>query len=299
MKKTLTIIISLVLIIALSACSISTTRPSDSTGKQTTKTGKTEKTEKEKVTFKEQTVVDNDECTIKITGLDPDDKWGFAVKLYLENKSEDKTYMFSIDETSVNGIQLSVYFAVDVAAGKKTNKDYNISNTLLNEIGVTDYTDIELSFRAYDNNDWFADSVAETTTRIFPYGEDKAKAYVREPQSSDIVLVDNEHATAIVVGYDPDSTWGYTVNLFLVNKTDKKLTFSMDEVSVNGFMADPYYAMSVGAGKSAFGSVIWSESSFKDNDIENVEEIEFMLRVYDYDSWGTDRFADEAITLNP
>ena len=42
--------------------------------------------------FEEVTAVDNDECAVTITDIDPDDMWGYTLKALLENKSADKTY---------------------------------------------------------------------------------------------------------------------------------------------------------------------------------------------------------------
>lgn len=162
-----------------------------------------------------------------------------------------------------------------------------------------DYTDIELTFRVYDSDDWSADEAARETVHIYPYGEDKAVRFVRETKATDNVIVDNDDVTVIVTGYEKDDIWGYTVNLFLVNKTDKNIMFSADDASVNGYMADPFYATTVVAGKCAFSSMSWSDSMLEDNNITAVEEIEFKLRAYDSNDWSGGDFFNETVTLKP
>ena len=88
-------------------------------------------------------------------------------------------------------------------------------------------------------------------------------------------------------------------NLFLLNKTDKTVMFSVDDASVNGFMADPFYATSVSAGKCAFSSMAWSDTTLEENGITEVEEIEVLFRAYDADDFMGEDFANEVITLNP
>lgn len=324
MKKLAILILAFVMLFSLVACTVTPT-PTEENGETSSKTEATkdENTEnndnnennetngndatsgndttsgKEEITFTEVTVVDNDECVIKITGIDADNFWGYTLKVLLENKSGEKTYMFSVDSAAINGVDCDPYFATEVAAGKKANKEISFSDSTLEENGVGIYTDIELNFRVYDSDDWFADPVAEETVHIYPYGEEKATKYVRESQPTDTVLVDNDYVTVIVTGYEEDSIWGYTVNLFLLNKTDKEVMFSVDEASVNGFMADPFYAKSVAPGKCAFSSMSWYNSTLEENGISTVEEIEFKLRAYDYDNWFGDDFANELITLNP
>ncbi len=239
------------------------------------------------------------QCTIKITGIEPDNMWGYTIKALLENKSADKTYMFAVETASINGVQCDPFFATEVAAGKKSNADISFTDDTLEENGITTYTDIELAFRVYDSNDWSADAVAKETVHIYPYGEDQATKFVREAQPSDTVILDNDDVSVIVTGYEKDEIWGYTVNLFLLNKTDKNVMFSVDEAFVNGFMADPFYAASVSAGKCAFSSMAWSDTTFEENGITEVETIEFQLRAHDNDNWSGDDFANESITLNP
>ena len=82
-------------------------------------------------------------------------------------------------------------------------------------------------------------------------------------------------------------------------QTDKTVMFSVDDASVNGFMADPFYATSVSAGKCAFSSMAWSDTTLEENGITEVEEIEVLFRAYDADDFMGEDFANEVITLNP
>lgn len=301
MKRLASLLLALMLIFSLAACGGETT-PDTNDGtnpSQSENNNEESKTDENELSFTEVVAVDNAECLIKITEIDPDNMWGFTLKAQLENKSADKTYMFSVESASINGVQCNPLFAAEVAAGKKSNEGISFSGDELEENGVGDYTDIELTFRVYDSNDWVADAVAEETIHIYPYGEDKAVQFVREAQSSDNVIIDNEYVTVIVTGYEDDEIWGYTVNLFLLNKTDKNVMFSVDEASVNGFMADPFYATSVSAGKCAFSSMAWSDTTLEENSITEIEEIEFNFRAYNEDDWFGDDFANETITLNP
>lgn len=308
--KRKSIILLLISVLTFSACgNVKTDAPagptSNTSSSETTQPEDTQPqtTEPEESTvnavFEEIVVVDNDECTIKITGIDSDNLWGYTLNAYMENKSSDKTYMFSVINGAVNGVQCDPFFATEVAAGKKTNEEITFSDSTLQENGITDFTDIELSFRVYDSNDWSADSVAEETVHVYPYGEDNAVTFVREAQDSDNIIIDNEYVTVIVTGYEDDDIWGYTVNLFLLNKSDKEVMFSVSEASVNGYMVDPFYAESVTPGKCAFSSMSWSDSTLEENGITEIEEIEFLLRAYDSSDWMAEDFANEVITLNP
>lgn len=301
MKRILALFLAFMLMLSFAACGEGTTSDSDdetdrTQGENNSDAGKTEENE---ISFTEVVAVDNAECLIKITEIDPDNMWGFTLKAQLENKSDDKTYMFSVENAAINGVQCDPYFAAEVAAGKKSNEEISFSSTELEKNDIGDYTDIEMTFRVYDSDDWSADPVATETVHIYPYGEDKAVKFEREAQASDNVIIDNEYITVIVTGYEEDEIWGYTANLFLINKTEKDVMFSVDEASVNGYMADPFYATSVSAGKCAFSSMTWSDTTLEENGITDIEEIEFVFRAYNQDDWMDDDLANETITLNP
>lgn len=311
MKRLAALILAFTLLFSLAACGGDVTGNNTNSSENNNSTNSSqngntnngqnnnEDDKKNEISFTEIVAVDNDECTIKITDIDPDNLWGYTLKVQLENKSTEKNYMYSVESASINGVQCDPFFATEVAAGKKSNNEISFSDSDLEDNGVGDYTDIELTFRVYDSNDWMADEVARETVHVYPYGEDKATIFVREAQANDNVIIDNDYVTVIVTGYEDDAIWGYTVNLFLLNKTDKDVMFSVDEASVNGYMADPFYATEVAAGKCAFSSMSWSDTTLEDNSITAVEEIEFKFRAYDSDNWFGDDFANEIITLNP
>lgn len=254
---------------------------------------------KEAAAFEEITVIDNEKCLVKITDLDPDNGWGYTVKAYVENRSAEKNFMFSVKSAAVNGIETDPLFATTVAAGKKSREEISFFDQSLYAPDVGNFTDIELVFLVTDSDDWSADNIAQETVHIYPYGEEKAAKYVRSAQPGDVVLADNDAVSVIVTGVETNSFGGYTVNLYLVNKTDDELMFAVDDVSVNGFMADPFWASSVQGGKVSFSSMSWSSDTLEKNEITTVEEIEMTLRASDYNNWSAPDVLNETVTFKP
>lgn len=253
----------------------------------------------EPVPFEEIVVVDNSEVMIKITGLNPKALLGYEVLAYLENKSATKTYMFAVVDASMNGIKVDPFYATEIAPGKKEIGSITFPTSKLEGNGVTEFTNIEILFRAYDSDDWTAEDVAYETVNIYPYGLEKAVPFVRETKATDYIVVDNEYVTMIVTDYEDDPIWGFTANIYLINKTDKEVMFSVSEASVNGFMVDPFYAHSLFPGKASFSSMSWSDSSLEEQGITEIEEIEFTLRVYDANDFMGNDLVNQIVVLNP
>ena len=75
--------------------------------------------------------------------------------------------------------------------------------------------------------------------------------------------------------------------------------FAVENASVNGYMADPFYATSVGPGKCKFSSISWMKKTLEENDITEVETLEFTFRAYNYSDWSAGSYFEETVTLNP
>jgi len=321
MKKLIAILLTFILILSMAACADSTTSPdttipgtaatpdapaapeseteSETTDESTAQADSDDPTETDLPAFEEVIIVDNEYCTAKITGIDPENFWGYTLNIYVENKSEDISMMFTIDGATINGVDCDPFWATEVVAGAKSNSEVNFAIDDLPEEISENITDICLSFRVYDYNDYMAEDYANETVHIYPKGEAAAEIYVREPQSSDAVLLDNEYATVTCIGFVNDELWGYTMQLYIENKTDVTMMVSMDDVTVNGFMIDPFWADDVMPGSTAFCDVSWSEEEFTANGITDVEEITFSMRGYNSGDWMADDFFNESIIVNP
>lgn len=138
----------------------------------------------------------------------------------------------------------------------------------------------------------------ETPTETTEASTETTEA-IEENTFEEIVLVDNEDLTFKITAVENDDLWGYTLKVFLENKTDKELMFTLDNTSINGFMCDPFWAETVAAGKKSNTTISWFESEFEANGIETVEQIDFTLRVYDNGDWMADDILNEEFTVNP
>ncbi len=260
-----------------------------------------EKTEAEKTEFKEMTVIDNESCLIKLTDYRYDELFGCVIGVHVENRTAGSSLMFATEYCGINNIQADPYWASEQPVGASFDDEITISNERLEEIGVAfdDITDLELNFRVYVSDD-YSNTVAKETAHIYPYGEDKATKFTREPQESDEVIFDTPEASMTVISYDHDDFWGYEAKTYLVNKTDHEIMFSIDSASINDVEADPYYAESLAPGMCTFSKIAWDDSMLEKNNITSVDKITLKVTAYDSDDLKSDYFVKEQeVTLTP
>lgn len=238
-------------------------------------------------------LVDNNECMMKVVAYE-EDSWSFTLKAQCENKSKDKTYTFSITDSTVNGLMEYSSGYAEVPPKKKAN--VSISFYGLKEDGISKASDILLLFSVYDSDDWLADPVAKGQVHVFPYGEKNKIKYSRVESNNDRILVANEKVKVTIIESQFDTA--IELKVFLENNTEKEVIFSLDDSSVNGYVIDPYWAKSVLPNSMTYSSITWSQRELEENLIFSVEEIEFTLKASDYNDWFAPLIADENIILN-
>lgn len=246
----------------------------------------------------ETIIVDNDSCAFIVTEVVPDGTWGFTVKVRLENRT-DKNLMFSLENVSIVGYMIDPFWAEEVAPGKKAISEISFSNTELKNCGITSVDEIMFDLRVYDYEDWSADDIVEDTFAIYPTGLNAETVVYPERLSVDgeIIILDNEICIFIVQGVNPEDLWGYALNCYIENKSDHDMMFSWDDVSVNGFMCDPYWAKTVAGEKRVYTDISFFSSDLELCGIDTVTDIEFVLRVTDEKTYNT--VFEEMFTYTP
>lgn len=297
-KRSCCLFAVLMMAICLTACGATDTKPEDSRS-TTPPATMPQPSETENVPpFTETVFVDDANCTFKVTAIKDDRTFGYTLKAFLENKT-DKNLMFSLDNVSVNGYMCDPFWAATVASGMKANDDISFSHADLETNGITQVTDVTFTLRIYDSDNWAADPLFEESFTLYPLGESAVTPHTRIPQAGETVLFDDTNCTMIITGFHPDSTWGYEMTVYLENKTDKDLMFSVSNASVNGYMCDPLWAVSVAAGKRSNTSITWPSSKLEDNGITEVTSIVLPILVYDENDWTADSFIEESFTVKP
>lgn len=251
--------------------------------------------------YENTVLVENEECSITIASIEPDGVEGFTINAVLENKSSEKTYEFSVSDGYVNGLYARPFFSETVEAGEIKEGIIAYPGDSLSSMGITNFTDIELAFRVYEDGNWEEDPVVEDSFHIYPYGKDKVKYYIRDLEDTDTVLVDNDDISVIVIGYSEKDNWGYIVNLYLVNKTDKSLMFKTDDVYINGHLDHPAYYHKLTANNCAYSSFTLSDMTLDSYNIKSVDEIKVELSVYEVDENYREgkEYLNETFVLTP
>ncbi len=247
----------------------------------------------DKVTVKEQVLMDQDGVKVTLLSIGFDGWWGPELSLLIENNTS-KSVTVQAMSMSVNGAMIDGFFSCDVAAGKKANDVITLSETELEMAGIYVITDIEFYFNVYDSDSW--DTLFDTDTITIE--TNATGSFVQSFDTIGAVILDQDGIRVTVQSLETEeSLWGADINVFVENNSGQNVYVQMGGVSVNGFMMDPYFSCELQDGKVAYDQISFMQSDLDENNITEIETVEFYFHVFDFDSWNP-IFDSETITLN-
>lgn len=207
---------------------------------------------------------------------------GDGLKLLVENNG-DKNIGVGCEAVIVNDYMVATFFSTTVAAGKKDNETLYILESDLEAAGITNVGKIEMKLYLYD---------AESYSTF--YTGDMVEVRTSEYENMDTVAENvgtelfNDQGIRIVGKYvTEDSFWGAGILVYIENNTDKDVTISCEDMSVNGFMVDTFFYSSILAGKKAVDEISILSSSLEENDITSIDEIDLVFTAYNSDTFST------------
>lgn len=257
---------------------------SDSTNTKDIANDSDSKTTEEKVavTIEEQVVLDQNGIVITATEYVSDSIWGDGIKLLLENNSETDVTV-SCNALIVNNYMISDLFVADVAAGKKANETMYLSSSELNAAGIDCVGQIEVYFHIYDSASYegiFDSDCVTIQTSAFANMDTTPMDMGNE--------LYNENGIRIVgKTVDENSFWGTAILLYIENTSGKNVGISVNNMSINGFMMEPFFSTTVYDGKMSLDEITILASDLEENGIESIEEAELQFHLYNADTYDT------------
>ncbi len=302
MKRWISILLAALMIFALTACGSAPAEPEKAEGSTAEETPETAAPEKQDTnaaySLEETVLVDNEQCAVTINSVSESGS-DVVVSLTCENKS-DTVLMFACENAAVNGCMIDPFWASEVAAGKKSAEKLTFSKAEMKEYGLSMMDELAFDLAVYDSENYTGERIVDDRYTVYPTGlsADDVKYPEHQNSGDNQVIIDNDSCTFIITDVDPNNIWGYTVKAYVLNKTDSTVTCSWEDVSVNGFMCDPFWATSIAPGCCTLTEISFSDSQLEEINVESVDDIEFRLHVYDDAHWDNP-FVDSVFTFNP
>lgn len=200
----------------------------------------------------------------------------------MENDS-NKDITLGLDDIAINDYMMSAFLYEEVAAGKKSNTSFSIFGSTLKDAGITNIGKLDLYFYIIDQN---------TYDRLYESDgiEIKTSLYDKMDSSVDITgdeMINQDGIKIVGKCLSKDSIFGSGVVLYIENNSNRNITISSDNLSVNGYMITSFLHRPVKANKKAVDTIILSSGDMEENGIEQIDELTLSIEAYDSDTYST------------
>lgn len=187
-------------------------------------------------------LTDTDDYRVLVTESYFDDTWdSYTFRIYIENKS-DLNLTFELNDIYANNWKINNYLYENVPAHKRATDTVSVYSELLDEIGESEPTaiNLKLSTVCYDPDYWV---LGEEYLIFFPRGYDY---YEQNPVplnterpigEGETLLEDNEYYSIVVTGFEESDWGGYNMDLVFTNKSYETLDIhseSFEGILLNG-----------------------------------------------------------------
>lgn len=171
-------------------------------------------------------------------------------------------------------------------------------DNILQQIYYNDNTD-EYLIKEYSyslqKNKWLC---TNQHTTVVPFGDTTSKYessidnslkifYDKDFTNGPIVIMDNEDIKiSIVKTLATDSWYYFGYELKIVNKSNKVLSVVIDEAAIMDRQCKPLFNVEhVDIGHTVYFDVAWQKEELERCHIPHLDNIEFMIKVFDNDNW--------------
>ena len=231
---------------------------------------------------------------VKVTATGYEDGWmGPEIKILVENDSS-KNVLVTSASVSANGYMMpSAALYAEVAAGKKANETLIIMSSELDQSGIEMLAELQFYLQIQDPETWETITTSDLLTLTT-----SAAPYEQPVDDSGDVLYDSDGIRIICKGLKQDIIWDGTVVFYMENNSGKEISVYAENVSVNGFMQDVgLWSDLRPSTKIIDGMSMIDLSDLEIENIDQIENIEFNLRIVDANTWE-DIVTTDVLTLN-
>ena len=156
-----------------------------------------------------------------------------------------------------------------------------LSSSQLEAAGIDSVGQVEIYFHVYESDT--LDGLFDTDCVII-----KTSQYANmdtTPNDTGVELYNEDGVKIVGKAVDEDSFWGKTIVLYCENDSGKDVTIQVKDLSINGFMINPIFSLTIYDGKMAVDAIDMLSSDLEENGIETIKDVELKFRIFEGDSF--------------
>lgn len=253
-------------------------------------------------------LVDREDVKLYVTDIFFEENEPCYVYFYWENNTESSLY-YSFQNESVNGYACDSFWwsEVSLEPGMCGYDIFSFPASDLEEWGITSVTEIEFDAKLYyDAGLWQWTALVKDTFCIYLSGQEAAQKQEREPQDTDIPVLDTDEYKIVITEflyeeskYSKKEMEG-KLKVYLENKTDHRVQFVVNEAKFNGEeYIEHFNNRNVSSGKSLYWEVSWDDRERKLVDFLNLDSLELTVQIINMDDEKQNVVLEETFAVVP
>lgn len=281
MKRLLSIIFAVIMLVSLAACSNNKESDNNSSGDlDKSQQSSTEKQEAvPQATIEETVLYDTNDIKITALSLTYDDYY-VNLNLLVENNT-GTNLTFQASETTVNDFVQSPTMSFDVAAGQQSEGELSFMKKWLSNDYIDVIADIETKFRYFSSD--FSYSVNEETELIrietsaastFDYSYDESGTVIHDGDGVKIVC-----QKIFTTSNTTDGVTRHYPVIYIKNNRDENCYVEIEEAYVNGVEIESILGEFVYPDKRMLVWLEFYESDLEENGITEIESLELSFEI--------------------
>lgn len=230
------------------------------------------KTNELKAVIQETVLYNDEDYTITAVGIDSEFN-DTVINLLVENRT-DRNIALKGNYFVVNGITVSGWMYINVAAQKKAKGDLRLYGSSLESAGITQIA----TLYAYDAEILDSDDILGEEKEMPLLIETQLAGNYEQEINDDGEVIWESNGITVISQIIDDRRFVHRVKLLIRNDTDENISLTADNVSVNGFTLTGILLENVAAYTVAFGDLTIFESELEENGIEEIENVTFSIK---------------------
>ena len=244
----------------------------------------------------EEYVISDDLCSMVATGYDFSDPGGLRIHVRCENYSVNNL-AFNIQDAVVNNVMFEPgmpegeeHWTLEVEPLSTRESDIVFRADTAAEYGITSFDYVLLDLWVRNMDSWMDDPIYMGDKELYPTDNVTATGegiqnVERRSAAGEQKIAEENRFNFTVLGSEVQANGDYVLKVCIENKSWQNLTFTWDDVYVNGTLLDPFWAVEVLPGTICYDDVVFTAADLAEKGVSAVSDVSFTMSVADSKNW--------------
>ncbi|MCQ2452789.1 MAG: hypothetical protein MJ075_06625 [Oscillospiraceae bacterium] len=245
---------------------------------------------------REDDTVETEEYRLELEEICLDGYGSLIATLTLENKT-GHDLVFTINYSSLNGYLCEDYLFEELEAGDSITTSVWFNYGTPFDQPLDSLSELTFQLEVYDPAEYDYQNTCDIAIYPVGTGPEAVVPLERYTTEQEATVADTDDFRFILLEGSKDDWNDYSLLTYVENKTDRDITLTWDEVTMNGEPSEAFFYCIIPAGKQGYKTIWFYEGDYPGG--EDIEEISFRLYAFDTDSWYDDAWFNDTCSYFP